>query len=131
MTIKYEIDVPPIKWARAGVSGKRFYDTQVKEKIAYGLFLTKCHASNPKLTKPLHLDVTFHMKIPKEVPAKKRPFLTWHMVTPDLDNCVKFLMDAINNTNTIWLDDKQVAKITAQKIYSLNPHVSFSLTELD
>ena len=50
------------------------------------------------------------------------------MVTPDLDNYEKALMDAINGI--CYYDDGQVAKKSARKIYSNNPRIEFEISKI-
>jgi Holliday junction resolvase RusA-like endonuclease len=44
---------------------------------------------------------------------------TWHTTTPDTDNTMKFVMDAL--TGIYWRDDSQVCLVSAMKRYSETP----------
>jgi Holliday junction resolvase RusA-like endonuclease len=123
----YLIPVKPIAWKRAGISGSKFYDQQVADKINYGLYLNRCHGSAPLFTGPIELDVTFYMWIPK----KGREADTYHHTTPDLDNLVKLLLDAIVDTKAIVSDDRIISVICAKKIYGKNPRTEFTIRELE
>jgi Holliday junction resolvase RusA-like endonuclease len=59
--------------------------------------------------KPIQLHLSFNFKLPKK-PKSLLP-----VGVPDLDNCVKSLMDCGNGV--LWEDDAQVVKLTAQKTY--------------
>ena len=63
----------------------------------------------------LEVEVTFHM--PRAV---SRSWLEFDpLKKPDLDNLVKFYLDAANGI--LWHDDCQVTNLVANKIYSKNP----------
>lgn len=70
----------------------------------------------------LHLNVIFFMKQPK----KKKE--SWHTYKPDLDNMIKWISDVMNGI--LYEDDKQVAKITAEKVYSLESRTEIIIIEL-
>ncbi len=124
----YTIPINPITWKRAGLCHTTFYDKQKSEKLAIGLYLMRDHDNAPRFQGPLHLSATFFMKRPKTV--KERTKGPWCYKTPDLDNLVKLLCDAINDTDTIWDDDKQVSQFTAQKIYDPIPRTVLIISEL-
>ena len=44
----------------------------------------------------------------------------WHCKKPDLDNLIKAVVDAITDTQRVWLDDSQICQISATKSYALN-----------
>jgi len=44
----------------------------------------------------------------------------WHCKKPDLDNLIKAVIDAITDTQRVWLDDSQICQISATKSYALN-----------
>lgn len=137
--MKYVIDGSPVRWQRAGRHGSRYYDSQQKIKVSYGIILTNLHGTRPIHTKPLHLDVVFYFPIPQYAKSLKDPLninprkqskrdgmpMT---TTPDLDNCVKFLLDSGNKI--IWQDDSIVCSMSIKKVYSENPRTEFIITEL-
>jgi Holliday junction resolvase RusA-like endonuclease len=45
----------------------------------------------------------------------------FHTGRPDLDNLLKAVMDAIGDTHAVWIDDAQVSRVAAAKIYSDTP----------
>jgi len=129
--ITYTIPLNPITWKRAGIArGTTFYDTQAKEKLAVGLHLVNQHGSRAKFIGPLRLSVIFYMKLPKSIKDRNLGGSKYCYKTPDLDNLYKFLADAINDTDTIWEDDKQVAHIIAEKIYDTDPRTLITIEEL-
>lgn len=48
---------------------------------------------------------------------------------PDLDNYIKALLDASNGI--LFKDDGQVAAMSAQKLYSLDPRIEIEIYELE
>ena len=59
--------------------------------------------------------------------TKKRP-----TQTPDLDNLVKGILDALNGSG-VWDDDCQVVQLQAEKYWALfiNPSITLTIRELD
>ena len=70
----------------------------------------------PPLTGPLRMFVLFYLPRPKDPKASKerRPY---PIVTPDIDNLVKALLDPMTKCR-VWVDDSQVVSLTAQKRYA-------------
>lgn len=126
-SITYTIERAPQPWARARVCGRRFYDGQVAEKYAYGLLMQKQHGNNPPFQGPLSLEVTFYMP-PTRASAQRK--LTHHFNTPDLDNLLKFLLDAASNAEIIS-DDRVISQITARKYYGVKAMTIFTLSEVE
>jgi Holliday junction resolvase RusA-like endonuclease len=80
----------------------------------------------------LHIEFDIRMKRPKKHYGRgglkdTAPF--FHTLKPDIDNIIKFYMDAFNGV--LYDDDKQVASIGARKIYASHPGVFFEVTCLD
>ena len=44
-----------------------------------------------------------------------------HTKKPDIDNLIKFVLDALSGQNGFFLDDNLIESIYAKKIYSDNP----------
>lgn len=135
----YSIPGAPIRWQRAGRNGSRYYDTQKHLKLTYGILLTNQHGSAPKYTKPLHLDAVFYFAIPQYAKSLKDPSNSNPKkqskkegmpvsITPDLDNCVKFLMDSCNDI--LWVDDCIVCSMNIKKLYSEKPRTEFTIIEM-
>jgi Holliday junction resolvase RusA-like endonuclease len=118
----------PIPLRRARINNQRFYDTQVKDKITFGLYLIQQHGSAPIFTKPLQIDITFYMRTGQQ---KAKMAKTHHDSVPDLDNLIKFALDAIVDTNTILTDDRIISIINAKKVYDSFPRTEFTITELE
>lgn len=125
---EYTINIKPITWARAGKNKTHYYDTQVAEKLAYGLSIARIHNEDPLFEGPLCLDMIFYMKQPKLIRNRKES--DWHWTTSDKDNLIKILKDSITQTGIVWHDDRQCSKGSWQAIYDKNPRVYFKITEL-
>lgn len=119
----YVIPGTPIPLARPRFSNGHVYDCQSGEKM--------CAATNLRFQKtkgdlypvgPLHVDIKFFM------PHKTKKSGSWHEVRPDLDNLIKFVLDVA--IGILYEDDKQIAKITAEKVYDRKSRTEFTLTQL-
>lgn len=109
-------DFRPIPLSRPRFSkhtGKAF-DSQKKDKQLLGL-LFRTHFKTP-LTTPISLKIEFNY-----LSAKKGTAMTSR---PDLDNLIKFVLDAGNGI--IWADDALIYELSAVKRYS--DHNSIVLT---
>jgi len=124
----------PIAKARPRLGRGGVYDPQEQNKIA-AKFLTaqRCHAEGHlnALQGPIELKMTFGLPIPRSF-SRKAANASEGQVSPkkpDVDNMIKFYMDVFNGI--VYDDDKQVVRVVAEKIYSTNPHVEITVTELE
>lgn len=63
---------------------------------------------------PLHLSVSAYFQCPRSDERKREPMpLRWHHRRPDLDNVVKAVCDA--GDQTLWGQDAQISSIAAFK----------------
>lgn len=122
--MKYIIPHPPVPWSRAGLSKKtgRFYDTQVKNKVMVGLVLANQHNQDPIAT-PIAVDLEFQFKQP---PSHKKTIP--HTAKPDLDNLIKFILDAMKDV--LIIDDKIITTISARKLYTGSSQTIITITEV-
>lgn len=125
---EYTINIRPVAWKRAGHANGHYYDTQTHEKLAYGLSIARTHGSDPKFNGPLSLDMVFYMPYPKT--KRKELHNHFHWTTPDKDNLIKHIKDAITQTGIVWHDDRQCAQGSWLAIYDKIPRVYFKITEL-
>lgn len=120
----YTVNADPVPWMRAGLNKtNRFYDQQVQSKIAFGLIVAKQHKNKEPHSKPISLDLQFHIKQPKS-----RKEIIPMGVKPDLDNLIKFVLDALNDV--LWIDDKIITTIHAHKQYSHEPKTIITIKEI-
>jgi Holliday junction resolvase RusA-like endonuclease len=75
---------------------------------------------------PIILSLSFTFIRPKSISEKKRPF---HIVKPDLDNCIKGVKDALKGI--AWNDDSQVISIHAMKSYADEPGVKIRIEHVE
>lgn len=68
------------------------------------------------------VEMEFHIAPPLSHSTIQRNLLLWvdnPIVKPDIDNLVKFYLDAGNQI--LWSDDKKIVELKARKIYSESP----------
>lgn len=74
-------------------------------------------------TTPLSLTATFTVTKPKSQPK----YRTRPIVTPDLDNYLKLLLDALNKY--AFPDDRQIVRLHAEKLYGETPMIEVWIEE--
>lgn len=81
------------------------------------------------LSGPVQLGCIFGMPIPKSSSLKMAEAMLageiMHTKKPDLDNLVKFVKDAARGL--FWVDDSQVVRVLAWKVYSDTPHTELTV----
>lgn len=110
---------------RAGVYNPNNAD-EWKAQVSAGLV----KYANMDIKKPFNLNLDFYMPRPKShygtgrnAGKLKESAPSYHTRTPDIDNLVKAVMDAITVLN-VWSDDSQVVSIDACKSWSDIPEKS-------
>jgi Holliday junction resolvase RusA-like endonuclease len=111
-------------------AGVRQYDPSAADKSD---FLAQAMAAKPDepLTGPLAVHCVFSFGRPKNHFSKKglKNNAPYHKQSrPDLDNLVKFVLDAINGK--FFIDDAQVVMQTAEKCYGNVPAVIVTIQDL-
>ena len=85
------------------------------------------------MTGAIAMELFIEVPIPASWSKKKQAKAsegTIHPTTkPDLDNIFKLVADALNNI--VYVDDKQVVRLTAAKIYSETPRVAVRVCEIN
>ena len=87
----------------------------------------------------INLNIKFYMKRPKNhyrtgkfANLIKEIWQTIPMTKkPDIDNLIKFSLDALSGQNGFFLDDNQIVIIYAEKIYSDDPRTEIMIVEED
>jgi len=119
MKLKIELPSKPIPWNRAGHTKNFFYDTQFNLKKNIRNYV-KENYSIPLIpvSEALRVTYLFEFCIPKSWSKKKKIAFKdkYHKNTPDTTNCMKFIEDTFNDF--IYVDDKQIASTSADKIWS-------------
>ncbi len=134
--MRFYLEGPPIPKARHRYHSRgRFvstYDPQqkLKEEIRANLALQVAkafdspekedilEASQIARAKKIRVALQFYMPIAKSLSKKKKDLLSYasHTQKPDLDNLIKFYLDAANGV--LWHDDKIIHWICASKVFS-------------
>lgn len=130
--ITYTIPLEPIAWKRSGVNFDRrlFFDKQKNDKIALGIYLVRDHGNAPKWTGPIAIDIICYFKLPKSIKDRNLNGSCWVHTKPDADNLWKLIADAINDTETIWTDDCQIADGRIRKMYDKEPRTIITISPL-
>lgn len=131
--MKYIIPGDPVPLARAriGHGAKRMYDSQREAKLHTGILIQSQHKPDICYEGPLHLDVTFFMRIPRKIHTKREieKNFTYHHCRPDLSNLLKFIEDVAQSI--LFRDDAQICYITSRKVYHQEPRTEFILKEMN
>lgn len=79
---------------------------------------------------PLEIIILAVFEPPSSWSKKKRNALLGapHTQRPDLDNCVKAILDGLNRI--AWVDDGQIASITATKLWGERPGTNVTVKPL-
>ena len=84
--------------------------------------------SDDPIEGPVQIMLSFAFEIPKSWRKSKREDAAagWvpHISTPDLDNLVKLVTDALNGV--LYIDDRQIVRIDAAKLYMPAPATMIS-----
>jgi len=124
---KYVVPGDPVAWARPGHNGHHFYDRQKQDKLHFGIWIENQHENEPLFKGPLRVSWLFCFSFPQLV--RKPEKYEFHTDVPDLDNCIKFVLDAIKGIAIT--DDRIVCGYGyTEKRYDENPRTEFIITEL-
>lgn len=121
----YCINVAPIAWQRVVRNSSRFYDTQTKDKVCFGLYLSQQHNEEPLFDKPIHMDVIFYLPLPKQL---KTPS-AYQTNPPYIDCLFKFLLDAIKDI--VIADNRVICSLSLKKVYDKDPRTEIVITEVE
>lgn len=127
----YILNCDPLPLARPRLGKhKKMYNVQQEYRLVNGIHLQKQHNDAPLFEGPLHLDITFYLKMPHLSERKKDALEnTFHYFKPDLSNLLKFVEDLANKI--IYNDDAQISSIATRKLYARHPHTIFSISNLN
>lgn len=124
----YVIRGKPIAWRRAAPSWNHhhLYDPQTHDKLIMRIDLEKQHDNEPLFNSAVHLDMFFYFLQPKSIKYKKpNPY---HCQSPDVDNCIKLILDSIKNV--LITDDRIVSSLAAHKLWDDVARTEFTITSL-
>ena len=84
------------------------------------------------MTTPVAVIVGIDVEVPASWSRKRREAALGGIARPtgkpDLDNCIKLLMDALNKL--VWVDDAQVVRLSASKRYATAPQTVVEIAEV-
>ena len=129
--IQFILNLRPKPQARHRNNGKFQYDPSSADKKTFSI-LAKEYAPPKPYTHNFDLHITFCYKRPKshfrsknKTPILKKDVPFYKKSKPDIDNLVKFYMDAMNGL--FYVDDAQVVSVNAQKVYGSENYVHVKL----
>ena len=135
--IEFTIYGKPIalKRHRSTRSG-RMYDPSAKDKKKIWVKIAKYNRSLP-LTGEIMIQLLFVMERPKShyrtgkfKHLLKDDIPEYHSYTPDLDNLVKMVCDVIQGKDRFIIDDSQICRIQAEKIYGEKPRTEVIIEKI-
>ena len=134
MTPMLSLFVPnkPIAFARARSRGAHRYmpEPQASYMAAVGT-LARCEmakAGYAPFEGPVEVIYRATFGWPKSVPERHRKQGAYKPSKSDLDNLVKVCADAINGI--VYLDDAQIVRLTAEKIYGQPEGVTITVSQI-
>ena len=114
----------------------RMYDPSAKEKKQLWLQIAKFKPKKP-LAGNIMIKLVFYMPRPKShyrtgkfKHLLKENVPDFHSFTPDLDNLVKLVCDTIQGKDRMIVDDSQVCRLQAEKIYDEEPRTEVIIEEV-
>lgn len=123
-THSFKFEIAPVAQERARMGrGGRFYipskSANFKKEVV-SQFIRQW--IRQPLDMALYVEITFCFVKPKTV---KRQL---HTVKPDVDNCTKILLDALNGY--LWKDDSQIVGLSAFKRYDTQDGIELNVYEI-
>lgn len=132
----YTLHLEPKPQSRPRFGRNRAYEdgkmTQWKRN-----YVSQLRLLNPKIIPngPVYVSMTFYIYPPKRIAEVKKKRLELESEAiyvdkrPDIDNYIKAVLDCSNEI--LFKDDGQVAALSSQKLYSLNPRIEIEITSLE
>ncbi len=112
------------------------YDPSAKEKKQLWLQIAKFKPKK-SLAGNIMIKLVFYMPRPKShyrtgkfKHLLKENVPDFHSFTPDLDNLVKLVCDTIQGKDRMIVDDSQVCRLQAEKIYDEEPRTEVIIEEV-
>ncbi len=131
MVIEFTVETKPLALKRPRFYRGRCYNPS-KVDMDMFLDLSKPFAPPRPLTGGLYIELEFRFKHPKSHFTKdhnlRTPTPIHHTQVPDVDNLIKFVLDALNRV--FYEDDKQVVKIKAIKKWSIKNEIYMKIDSI-
>ncbi len=99
--------------------GGNMYDPSAQAKKYFGILAMQQRPEEP-FDFPVAVTIGFFFEAKKGEEG-------WHTKKPDIDNCIKFALDALNGI--YWKDDSFVVQVTATKRYSDKPGIEIAIRD--
>jgi Holliday junction resolvase RusA-like endonuclease len=126
----YILPGDPVALSRCRVNfhSNKVWDSQKHDKLHASLTIKRLHGDRPLFDKPVCLNATFYIEIPK---TKRKSNLENqpHYYRPDTDNLLKFLADILSK-GVLFRDDCIITDIICCKRWSINPRTEFTIKEI-
>ena len=123
-------DFPPTPQKRPRVTRFVTFDPSKKDKVAFLKTIFNQLPQTPS-TKPLKIDITFnfeHAKSHLKKNGELKPYAPkLHTQRPDIDNLVKFVLDALNGH--LYVDDSQIIELSAIKKFAPEACIEIKVIE--
>ena len=137
-TIKLVIEGTPVGKGRPRVASRGSFahaytpkKTKNYEKLIQNNYLSN-YTYEDMLKGPIKAKLMEYFPIPESLSKKKKEELSnnfeKHTKKPDIDNVIKTVFDALNNV--AFEDDSNIVELTAKKLYSNNPRIELTLSEV-
>lgn len=130
--ISIELNTKPIPWAAARVTSRGAYNPKDKQKSLTRLLIRSKYQGSP-IPGYVVLEFAFYFPLPNSIPVSKRSkYLENIQILPtqcDCTNLQKFYEDCIKNI--LITDDRNVAKISSQKLYAENEKIIIRVWTLE
>lgn len=109
------------------------YDPQSSDKLkAKWILAEEMRQNGFKLIQdqPIEMTLINHTAIPASCSKKRLNELDgkFCITRPDIDNYIKFYADVLNGI--AYNDDRQIVRLYSEKLYSKNPRVEITITQL-
>ena len=136
MTARYTIRIPGVARgkgrARATKTGRVYTPAGTVNAEAWVKSCAYEQIGQPLLTTPVSVYIGIDVEVPASWSKKRREAAlsgyTRPTGKPDLDNCIKLLMDGLNKL--AWVDDSQVVRLIASKRYAAAPQTEVIIMEV-
>lgn len=114
-----------VKTTMRGGWARHYYPPKTSKALKAMRALVHAEHGHAPMTGAVRLQVLF---VRARLQSHKKGRQYYPVTRPDLDNCLKLLLDALQPD--VLSDDNQVVSIWADKIYGENPRTEVEITEV-
>ena len=123
-TVRFEVEGEPVGQSRPRMNRKGWLYKTDKDKKYEELI----EATYNNVTDYYKFDGAVYVRIDAYLKIPQRTKLKYPTKKPDADNIAKIIMDGLNKV--AWDDDKQVVKLVVNKLWSNEPRVEVTISEV-